>query len=302
MLEHRDLDVSELDARFVHHSKIFNGVDLHWVAGGRGRPVLLWHGFCETWYCWRKIMPDLADEFMVIAPDMRGYGDSGKPSTGYDGKTLVADFRLLLQDLGANDPLIVAHDMGAPPALLYAGLYPDEVRGLVYLEEPVLTSENMELIHAFNAKTAGKGALWWWKMGLAPDVIERLVVGNEQKFLAWFHENGTVNPSSIEDSAVKEYLRTFTGIEGVRGAFGVYRQLFDTVAQTNPFSRPRSKIKTPILGLGGSRSKAGQVKKMLESVAIDVRGGTVQDCGHFIADEQPEFLLEQIFAFSAEIG
>ncbi|MEH1844939.1 MAG: alpha/beta fold hydrolase [Nostoc sp.] len=74
---------------FTHHTAQANGVQLHYVRGGQGPVVLLWHGFLETWYCWRKIMPVLAKQYTVIAPDMRGYGDSDKPDHGYDVRTLA---------------------------------------------------------------------------------------------------------------------------------------------------------------------------------------------------------------------
>ncbi len=94
--------------------------------------MLLWHGFLETWYCWRKVIPLLAQHYTVLVPDMRGYGDSDKPAMGYDGHTLVEDFRQLVQQLGFQQLRIVAHDMGAPPALLWVAQYPDEVKCLAY--------------------------------------------------------------------------------------------------------------------------------------------------------------------------
>lgn len=78
---------------FKHAMAKVNGVNLHYVAGGAGEPVLLWHGFLGTWYAWRKVMPALAAKYTVIAPDMRGYGDSDKPASGYDALNLATDFR-----------------------------------------------------------------------------------------------------------------------------------------------------------------------------------------------------------------
>lgn len=177
-------DAANFDATFTHYTTLVNGsVRLHYVMGGQGEPVLLWHGFLETWYCWRKIMPTLAEKYTVIAPDMRGYGDSEKPSSGYDARTLALDFRALVQQLGFREIFIVAHDMGAPPALVYAGEYPDEVRGLAYLDEPVLTEENMQQVHKFTSDTLKNGGLWWWAFGLAADVPERLITGKEREFL-----------------------------------------------------------------------------------------------------------------------
>lgn len=122
--------------------------------------------------------------------------------------------------------------MGAPAALLFAATCPAEVRALAYLEEPVLTEEVMQEIHAFNPQAARYGLLWWWKFALARDLPELLLTGKEREFLTSFYRYGTFDSSSIEEGAVHEYLRTFSGTAGIRGAFGVYRAIFETIDQT----------------------------------------------------------------------
>src|SRR5579884_321490 len=130
---------------FVSHMADVGGVRLHYGLGGdpQGPPVLLWHGFLGTSYTWRKVAPALADAGLaVLIPDMRGYGDSDKPdgSAGYDGRALAEEFRALVRQIGfgAGRPLtLAAFDMGAPPALLWAADHPEEVAGLLYLDEPV---------------------------------------------------------------------------------------------------------------------------------------------------------------------
>ena len=85
------LDNSEFDSLFSHHTSRCNGINIHYVMGGKGKPVLLWHGFLETWYCWRKIMPALAEKYTVIAPDMRGYGDSKSPTIENCGHFIASE-------------------------------------------------------------------------------------------------------------------------------------------------------------------------------------------------------------------
>ena len=81
---------------FSHHMASVNGIQLHYVIGGHGDPVVLLHGWPETWYAWHHVMPALAKNYTVIAPDLRGLGDSSKPSTGYDGKTVAEDIHQLV--------------------------------------------------------------------------------------------------------------------------------------------------------------------------------------------------------------
>ena len=97
---------------FSHNTASVNGIQLHYVMGGQGDPVVLLHGWPETWYAWHKVMPALAKNYTVIAPDLRGLGDSSKPTTGYDGKTLAEDIHQLVTQLGFNTIFLVGHDIG----------------------------------------------------------------------------------------------------------------------------------------------------------------------------------------------
>lgn len=285
----------ELASRFSHQTAIANGVKLHYVIGGEGKPILLWHGFLETWYCWRKIMPALAERYTVIAPDMRGYGDSDKPDHGYDALTLAEDFHQLIQQLGFEQVHLVAHDMGAPPALLYAATYPIEVLTLTYLEEPVLLEHNLQQIFKFSPETMQAGGLWWWTFFLADDIPEQLIAGHEREFLTYFYNTYCHDPAAITSDTIAEYLRTFAAPGGVSGAIGVYRAIFASIQQTEPLTQ--NKVTTPILALGGDNVTGDRVQSMLQSVATDVRGGAVERCGHFIPDERPDVLLDQLFTF-----
>ena len=116
---------------FSHHMAFVNGVQIHYVIGGHGDPVVLLHGWPETWYEWRHVMPALAKNYTVIAPDLRGLGDSSKPLTGYDGKTVAEDIHQLINKLGFKTIFLVGHDIGGQIAYSYAAAHPTEVKRLV---------------------------------------------------------------------------------------------------------------------------------------------------------------------------
>jgi pimeloyl-ACP methyl ester carboxylesterase len=275
---------------FARNTVSINGVRLHYLLGGdlNGPPVLLWHGFLSTSYGWRKVMHALANAGLaVLVPDMRGYGDSDKPAgtEGYDGRALAEEFRALVREIGfgAGRPLtLVAHDMGAPPALIWAADHPEEISGLLYIEVPVMLSEVLTEIIAYTPDAMTKGSMWWWILPLAPDVPERLIVGNERAFLTWFYARAA-NRDAIDAETVDEYLRTFSGREGVLGALGVYRAAFTTMAQTAPLTT--QKVRVPIVALGGEKAQGLQIQKMVEMVAENVTGGAIPDCGHFVPEE-----------------
>src|ERR687891_2892288 len=119
---------------FSHHTTSVNGIQMHYVIGGHGDPVVLLHGWPETWYAWHKVMPALAKNYTVIAPDLRGLGDSSKPLTGYDGKTLAEDMHQLVTQLGFKRIFLVGHDLGSQQAYSYAAAHPTEVRKLVIMD------------------------------------------------------------------------------------------------------------------------------------------------------------------------
>jgi pimeloyl-ACP methyl ester carboxylesterase len=284
-----------------------NGVRLHYWVGGdpSGQPVLLWHGFLSTSFEWHQVAPALAQAGLaVLIPDMRGFGDSDKPAgdAGYDNRALAEEFRALVKEIGfgSGRPLILAaHDMGAPPALIWAADHPQEVVGLLYIEAPVMLAEVLQKIIAYTPLAMAKGSMWWWLLPLAPGIPERLVVGNERAFLTWFYEGATADPKAIAPTTVDEYLRTFAGREGVIGAMGVYRAAFTSIAQTEPLAR--KKVSVPVIALGGSANGLGaKVGQMVKLVAEHVEVHTLSDSGHFLPEEQPDAVIKHILSMAVK--
>src|SRR5215475_9377574 len=162
---------------FYHHMAVVNnGVQIHYVIGGYGDPVVLLHGWPETWYEWRHVMPALSKNYTVIVPDLRGLGDSSKPLTGYDGKTVAEDIHQLVAKLGYKTIFLVGHDLGSQPAYSYAAAHPTEVKKLVIMEYifPGFTPPQLE------------GKIWWFPFQQVADLPETLVQGKELPYLSWF--------------------------------------------------------------------------------------------------------------------
>ncbi|MFZ0091244.1 MAG: alpha/beta hydrolase, partial [Solirubrobacteraceae bacterium] len=189
---------------------------------------------------------------------------------------------------------LVAHDMGAPPALLWAAAHPEEVASLLYVEVPVMLEEILSKIITYTPEAMAKGSMWWWVLPLAPGVPERLIVDNERAFLTWFYDRDQETHDATAD-AVEEYLRTFSGREGVLGALGVYRTAFTTIEQTAPLTR--SKVSVPVIALGGTRGANGDnVRQMVKLIAEDVKGGAIENCGHFVPEERPDAIIDHVLA------
>ena len=286
-----------------------NGTRLHYWLGGdpKGTPVLLWHGFLSTSLEWRYVMPRLAHlGYAVLVPDMRGYGDSDKPAgtDGYDARALAEEFRTLVLQINFGDGkrlILAAHDMGAPPALIWASDHPEEIAGLLYIEGPVMLSAGLQKIIAYTPEAMKKGSLWWWILPLAPDVPERLVVGHEREFLTWFYDTAMARREAISEEDLNETLRTFSGRDGVLGSMGVYRAAFTSIDQTEPLAKMLigKKVAVPVVALGGEKGLGANVELMVKLVAKNVEGEVIANCGHFLPEECPEVVVQHILALAA---
>jgi pimeloyl-ACP methyl ester carboxylesterase len=184
--------------------------------------------------------------------------------------------------------------MGAPPALLWAAAHPEEISGLLYIEEPVLLAEVIGNVIAFNPVAMQRGSLWWWILPHAPNAPERLIVGNERAFLTWFYDRDPSTQAAVSADAVDEYLRTFSGHDGVLGALGVYRTVFTTMEQTAPLKE--NKVTVPVVALGGERAQGEHVREMISLVAANVTGAAIPGCSHFLPEEAPDEVARQILA------
>jgi len=286
-----------------------DGVRLHYRIGGnsKGRPVILWHGFLSTSYAWRDVAPALAQAgYAVLVPDMRGFGDSDKPTgnSGYDARSLAEECRSLVATIGFGDgrPAIhAAHDMGALPALIWTADHPQEVTGLLYIEAPVMLGDVLRGVFSYTPQAMAEGSMWWWILPLAPGVPEALIVDNERAFLDWFYTGDhVVNHAAISPGVVDEYLRTFAGAEGVLGSMGIYRAAFASIEQTEPLRI--DKVTIPVVALGGAKGLGDKVGEMVAMVASDVEAHTLAACGHFMTEEAPWFVVDHVLRLDARVA
>ena len=274
-----------------HHTTKVNDVLLHYVICGKGDPVVLLHGWPQTWYQWRKVIPSLAQRYTVIAPDMRGLGDSAKPATGYDKRTIAEDIYRLVDQLGFERIFLVGHDWGGPVAYAYACAHPNDVRKLVILDVPI-PGAGLEHALAFRPRMA-----WHIPFHFVRDLPEALVAGRERTYLSWFYRTA-YNPSAISEEDIDEYVRCYSAPGALRAGFEYYRAIF-TDAEHNT-ENARIQLKMPVLALGGERGFGELTIKSMQRLAENVRGGVIERCAHWIPEERPEYLTEQLLAFFAE--
>lgn len=285
----------ELGGRLFHHRMVpAAGMRFHIVEGGQGEPLILLAGFPQSWYAWRRVMPLLSDRFRVIAVDLPGQGDSDKPVGGYDTRTTGERLRALIHALGHRRYLIGAHDIGAWVAYPYAAAYPDEVRRLVMLDAnvPGVTLKPTIEVGPDNWKS------WHFLFHPVPDLPEALLQGRERIYIEWFFHRKTANSAATFTQAdIDEYERVYAVPGNLRGALGYYRAVFEDIEQNK--SLASHKLKTPILALGGDVGMAPKLFEAMKPLGEDVSGGVIENCGHYIPEEQPDQLAKLMATFFA---
>ncbi len=271
---------------FAHAYAQVNGTRIHYVAGGEGPAVVLLHGWPYTWAVWRNLMPALASGgFTVIAPDLRGIGDSDRPDDGYSKVNVATDIHALAQELGFDSVNLVGMDIGAMVAFAYAASFPDNVHRLV-LAESVIPGFGLEEL--MNPATGGH-----WHFGFFQQVktAAMLVTLHEPEFIGQFWKMGTTRELPPAERA--EYLRHYTGTEALRGGFEHYGTLLQD-GRTNRQLTDRP-LPTPVLVLNGDR---GLPQALLLNGArlafADVDADTVPAAGHTFGADNPAWTAKRL--------
>jgi pimeloyl-ACP methyl ester carboxylesterase len=267
-------------------------VRLHAVIGGEGPPLLLVHGWPETWYAWRLLMPALARDFEVIAVDQRGIGLSDKPAGGYDTATQANDLVALMDALGHERFAVAGHDTGFAISYALAADHPDRVERVALAEIPgspgTVTAPPLFLPAPLNDR------LWHLGFNRIDGLNEQLVTGREDLFYRWEFDAAA---KPLPDEVIDYYVRTLSNPESLRASFGWYRALDTTIAQDE--QRKTERLTMPVLAIGGAASFGEHVGEALGVVADDVHSVVIPDTGHFVAEEAPEEMLTALTTFLA---
>ena len=284
-----------------------NGVTLHVRKAGEGPAVVLMHGWCGSAHAWRHVGPLLVDAgYTVIAPDMRGYGDSDKPTSmpgedgnpqgGYDARNGALDILGLLDHYGIEQAHVVGHDMGAPVALLFAADHPDRALSLGYVDEPLLGYNHTEMT-AFSPERGGG----YWQFGLnwTPALPEMLYAGNEKAFLRFVFDAMTIGDDVMSEADIDAHARGMLQENGIDGWVGWYRAVPQTAEQTREVVEAGLLRDTPVIAVAG---EAGIpiVPYQMARVSNRVTGLVIEGSGHLVPEEKPDEMAEAMIVFFKE--
>ncbi|HEY1005449.1 MAG TPA: alpha/beta hydrolase [Streptosporangiaceae bacterium] len=264
----------------------------HVVTGGDGPPLLLVHGWPQTWYAWRLVMPALARDFSVVVPDQRGTGLSGKPGDGYDTGTLAGDLVALMDALGHRRFAVAGHDTGMWIGYALAADHPDRVARLAVAETPLPGVSPSPPLFA-NAHL--NNALWHFGFNRLADVNDQLAGGREEIYFGWQFATKAARP--LPDSAVRHYIGALADPAALHASFEIYRALDATIAQNQ--QRKTRRLTLPVLGIGGAYSLGDQVAETMKLAADDVQTLVIPGCAHWVPEEAPDETVAALTAFLA---
>jgi len=262
-----------------------NGTTLSVLRGGHGPSVVLLHGWCGSSWSWRKLAPLLTEGHDVLAPDMRGYGESDKPKDGYDAQNGAADVLGILDHHGIARAHVVGHDMGAPVALAFSGLYPERTASVTWVDEPLLGFDT-ERYTAFT--DWNHGGFWQFGFNTTPGLAELMYAGREEQFLTLIYGLMTQVNDAVTPEDVREQARGMKGEKGIAGWVGWYRAALETGTQLRSLAS-RHAFRSPVLAVGGSHGIAGIGDEIKQAVP-NAKGAVIEESGHLVAEERPDEL------------
>jgi pimeloyl-ACP methyl ester carboxylesterase len=243
---------------------------LHAVIGGEGPPVLLVHGWPETWYAWRLLMPALARDFTVVAVDQRGIGLTDKPQDGYDTSTLARDLVALMDALGHERFAVVGHDTGFAISYALAADYPERVDRVALAEIPgppaTAVSPPVFVPGPINDR------LWHIPFNRVEKVPEQLIQGREDVFFGY---EFAIQGGKLPDDVVDYYVRMLSTPDALRGSLGFFDA---TLAQND--RRATMPLTMPVLAIGGAASHGAHVGEAMKLLAKNVESVVIPDAGH----------------------
>lgn len=280
----------------THHLTEVSDVQLHYVsAGSTGSPILLVHGWPESWWAFRHLIPLLADTHQVIAVDLRGFGDSSNAEGTYDEDTMAGDLHDLVDELGLGPVHLVCQDISGGLAFRFAATHPDEVLSFTAIES-TLAGFGLEALADVN-----NGGSWHVGFLGTPGVPELLLPGHERELLAdWAYPTMTASDDAVTEADIDEFCRTYARPHAWRGTAGLYQSLFTDGGKTKDLAGAQP-LAVPVLTVDAASYPFTEhtFQQVTDGPISAVR---IQGVGHLVAQEAPDRLATEILGFTGTIG
>jgi pimeloyl-ACP methyl ester carboxylesterase len=275
------------DATIASRSTQINGVKLHYLTAGHGPALVLLHGYAETSLMWRPIIPQLAERFTVIAPDLPGIGDSDIPPDGLDMKSAAVRMHDLVKSLGVQKAEVVGHDIGLMVAYAYAAQFPVEVTKLVLMDAFLPGVGGWEAVY-------NNPGIWHFRFnGPTP---EALVQGRERTYFDYFWNDFAADKNhSIPEADRKAYAAAYSRPGRMHAGWAYFVSFQQAARDFTQLSQTR--LTMPLLVIGGDKSLGEALGQQAKLVATDVTVIVLKDAGHWLMEERPMETTEALLKF-----
>jgi pimeloyl-ACP methyl ester carboxylesterase len=269
-----------------------NGVRLHYLLAGKGDPVVLLHGYAETSHMWLPLIEKLAATHTVIAPDLRGAGQSSTPADGYTKGVMAQDIHALVRSLAHEVIGIVGHDIGLMVAYAYAAQYPSEV-------------ERIALMDAFLPGVGSWRDVWLmrdlWHFHFYGKTPLALVHGRERIYFEHFWNDFAADPKhSVPESDRRIYAKAYARRGGMRAGFEYFRAFEQDAKDFTGYAQ--TPLTMPMLVLTGEKASGEFLIQQGRLVATNVEGVVVHGSGHWLMEEAPGQVIPRLVEFLDRSG
>jgi len=274
-----------IDSRFAE----VGGTRLHYLIAGKGDPVLLLHGYAQNSHMWRPLIAELAKTHLVIAPDLRGFGESAKPRGGYDKKTMAQDIRALAVSLGHRRVGVVGHDIGLMVAYAYAAQYPAEVDRIALMDAFLPGVGDWANVFLLGDK---------WHFHFYGKTPLALVDGRERIYFEHFWNDFAADPArSVSEADRQFYTAAYAQPDAMRAGFEVFRAFEQDARDFAGFAKTR--LTMPMLVLTGEKASGEFLITQGRLVDDHVEGVVIKGSGHWLMDEAPDQVIPKLVSFFA---
>lgn len=266
---------------------------MHYVVGGSGDPLVILHGGWDSWWAWHEVIPALAQQHTVILPALRGLAKTSKAPDGYDANNLGDDvYRLVSEQLGFERFALVGHDWGALAAYALAAQYGDAVTRLAIFE---MVMPGLGFFEQAWMPQPGGNFLWHMSWHSVPDIPEMLLAGHLREYMQMFFTRYAGVPDAVSKESLDHYVELYSEAGALRAFMLYYQQFWAHSAQIQ--KHMATKLSMPVMAYGGDACLGELPLQCMQQLAADVRGGVIPNCGHWIAEEAPAFVLESLQEF-----
>lgn len=270
------------------------------VGGSRGTPIVCLSGWPQTAEAFAEVFPLLAELHHVLVLDLPGLGDSVPSTEGYSTQTISAILaEAVAAELGAATKYhLVGHDVGAWVAYSWAAQYGPSLLSLTLIDSVI---PGLATLPEYPLPDGSNLKLWQFAFNRLPELPEVLTEGRERQLLDWLFDRKSVHPERITPAKRDRYVASYARPGGMSAGFAYYRAIPETMAQNREASST-SKLQIPVLAIGGAQAAGEIMKTTLELTAktVESKFVAIQDCGHYVLEEQPEVAAREILGFLAE--